>query len=329
MAKYYIKESEIRNYVRSLIREMALKKVRMDGTEIPNALNSDGTFDMDNCPIKDVERWRQAVKDFFNKKGLKPPRKPKQRENTIAPHRIIDFNTGDLVNSDEINSYVARNKSLAARDNASNEAQRYRNRKLDNSEDSADIKNMMNNVSSEEGDSYAEKWLNMSDDEREAARNEIINMRKAKSLAKNAELRKNLSKVSPLRRSNAEELRQEISDLKAKQSALGYHNDINDSKWKEYDRLIKDREKILNRFFGGVNSTDLSDETTDELVKQGLADDLSSAEEFQDTNVSDVPTNVDTPFEDEPIDYEEDNRNKKERDWGALKDMGFFDDEDY
>lgn len=335
MARIVIKESEIRNYVRSLIRE-ARKQIDF----APDIQN--GTFDLEKTEM--MPGSRRWLNDFFKSKGIPKPRKA---QGEGAPNRIIDYKTGELVNGDEINQFVSDRRSAAADDHRKKARERARglssNAVADN-QITKDAMNNFNNDSISDGDNaepvdsikdeYGEKWLNMSDDEREALKKDIINARKAKQASdvdRYREMGRNsISSGFP----NADEIRDRIAMLKDKQAALGNHNDINDKKWREYDFLIKDCQKILNKYYGGETPTDSNDEMADEIVKNALADDLSSAEEFADTDPNAITPNK-TKQEKEPSeDYDPlDNAlfgrsKKKQRGYDDLSDFYGDDDDD-
>lgn len=217
-----------------------------------------------------------------------------------------------MVNGDEINQFVSDRRSAAADDHRKKARERARGLSSNAVADNQITKNVMNNFNNDSvsdggntepidnvKDEYGERWLNMSDDEREALKKEIINARKAKQ-ASNVERYREMDRNSTLSGfPTADEIRDRIAMLKDKQAALGNHNDVNDKKWREYDFLIKDCQKILNKYYGGETPTDSNDEMADEIVKNALADDLSSAEEFADTDPNAITPNK-TKQEKEP-----------------------------
>lgn len=341
MARFVIKESEIRNYVRSLIREAGRKKIDFH----PDLVNGAFALEKELCK-PGGERW---VEDFFNEKGVKKPTKPRFKN---TPYRMIDYNTGELANADEMNDFVDAMRKKGKISHKDKVADNWHNSKMDKSDDAQANRDAMKNFASQDDDSeeelvdvndipvvdddevddeYTQKWLALSNDDRMAASKEVINARKAKQAA-DVERYRQMENDLPRYASypSPDEIRDRIAMLKDKQAALGDHNMVTDKKWREYDYLIKDCEKILNKYYGGVNPTDSSDEMADEVVKNSLADDLSSAEEFKDTDFNAFATNQspkqtydDYDSIDDETEDDDDNRSHK-RDFKDAERNGFF-----
>ena len=332
MARIVIKESEIRNYIRSLIRE-GRKPIDFQ-PEINN-----GTFNLEKTQLMPgSKRW---LDDFWKSKGVSKPRSYKWEG---MPNRIIDYETGNLVNGNEIDAFLNNQRAKAAKKHSDdvNKNQLAKKGKIsdDNNLTKDTLKNFGNTNPSTDGvkdvemtdtspqDDYTEKWLSMSDEERADARDAIMNARKVKQSADYDKYRN--MQTSSLDFPSADEIRHRIAMLKDKQAALGGHNMVTDRKWKEYDYLIKDCEKILNKYYGGVNPTNSNDEMADEIVKNALDDDLSSAEEFKDTDFNAImPNNNYGDYE--PIDDEtedDDDKRSKKRDFKDAEENGFFDYDD-
>lgn len=332
MAKIVIKESEIRKYVRSLIRE------GRNPIDFQPEINN-GTFDLEKTQLMPgSKRW---LADYWKSKGVSKPRSYKWEG---MPNRIIDYETGKLVNGDEIDTFLNAQREKAAKKHSHevNKNQLAKKGKIgDDNKLSRDTLRNFGDANLSDGgdkdvemndtlpqDDYTEKWLGMSDDERADARDAIMNARKAKQSAEYDKYRN--MQNSSLDFPSADEIRDRIAILKDKQAALGGHNMVTDRKWKEYDYLIKDCEKILNKYYGGVNPTDSNDEMADEIVKNALDDDLSSAEEFKDTDYNAITPN--NNYDDyEPI-YDEteddDDKRSKKRDFRDAEKNGFFDYDD-
>lgn len=347
MARFKIKESEIRKYVRSLIREALESEGRKADPTNERELEKmrrgeDFNFDILGAGAK------QKVRDYFRENGIPFPKKPKGGSRI----KIINGATGEDKTSDNTADAIAdkhekqqaaynqsRLKNYHAKRNKDeiDKMQQMVNEPLPNNDVDADDGYDTINTSDRQtkandalgNDAYTQKWLSMSDEEKAAMRDKIRKNRQKESSAENDKIRGALQKSVSSGYPTPNELKQQIADLKDKQAMLGQHNDINDKKWREYDFLIKDREKILNKYYGGY-APNADDEYADEVVNNALADDLSGEEEFQGGNYG-IETTKGNPQEDdyEPLDDDDfDNRSKKKRDFKDLRDMGFYSDDD-
>lgn len=345
MARFKIRESEIRQYVRSLIREAIENEGRKADPTNERELEKMRRGEDFNFGILGATA-KQKVRDYFRDNGIPFPKKPKGG-NAIT---IINGATGEdktpentenaisdkhekqrlLNNQKRLSNYHAkRNKGDI------DKMQQMVNEPLSDNEvddenisiGTTDSQTKANDALGD--DAYTQKWLSMSDEEKEAMRDKIRRNRQKESSAQNDKIRGALQKSVSSGYPSPQELKQQIKGLKDKQAMLGQHNDINDKKWREYDFLIKDREKILNKYYGGYQPSS-DDEYADEVVNNALADDLSGEEEFQGGNYG-IEITKNNPQEDEyePLDDDDfDNRSKKRRDFQDLKDMGFYDDDD-
>ena len=348
MARFKIKESEIRQYVRSLIREAIESEGRKADPTNERELEKMRRGEDFNFGILGAGA-KQRVRDYFRENGIPFPKKPKGG-NAI---KIINGATGEDKTPENTENAIFDKHE---KQRLSNNQKRLGNYHANRNKDEIDkMQQMVNEPLSDDGvdddeygntsinasdsqtkandalgdDAYTQKWLSMSDEEKEAMRDKIRRNRQKESSAENDKIRGALQRSVSSGYPSPQELKQQIIDLKNKQSMLGQHNDINDKKWKEYDFLIKDREKILNKYYGGYEPSS-DDEYADEVVNSALADDLSGEEEFQGGNYGIEPTK-DNSQEDEyePLDDDDfDNRSKKRRDFQELKDMGFYDDDD-
>lgn len=339
MSRIVIKESEIRRYVRSLIREAMEDEGRKASPENERELEKMRRGEDFNFGILG-QGAKQRVREYFKEKGIPMPKMPK---GGVSPE-IINGATGE--DKTPANSPEAIAKNLEARKTAHNQTNKDRYFAKKHGEETKEMNQLVDEplddidnttysdrdtlANDELGqDAYAQKWLALSDDEKAAMRDKIRQNRINKSSAENEKYRDVLNRTVTSGYPTPEELKQQIVDLKSKQSALGQHNDINDKKWREYDYLIKDREKILNKYYGG-SEPDTNDEMADEIVNNAFNDDLSGEEEFSggDYGIERNKQQSDDQ-EYEPLDDDDfDNRSKKKRDFDDLKDMGFYDDED-
>lgn len=335
MAKIQIKESDIRNYVRALIREA--RKTSIETTTELEKMKNGQNFDLDN--LEKSKAGRDAAKDFFAAKGIKKPRKPieKASKGLYSPHRIINFETGDLENAQELADFSERLRSIGYNQHRQRIGQNYRNRrddKLDNTQSRRDLilsLGLGNDAELEDGvsDKYTNKWLRMSDDEKAAARQAIRDREKQQRQEEYDQIRQSLKSVQPFHVPNAEELRQRLSDLRDKKAALGPHNNLNDRKWREYDYLIKDTQNILRTYYKSSKvDKDSSDPMADEIVNNALSDDLSTEEEFKDFNFNQFEKNKKAEKEDnELLDDDDWGRSKKKRNFDDNRDFFDLDDE--
>ena len=339
MARFKIKESEIRQYVRSLIREAIESEGRKEDPINTRELEKMRRGEDFNFGIMG-NGARKKVYKFFRENGIPFPTKPKGGN----PITIINGATGE--------DKTPSNTEDAIFDKHEAQRQTYNQTRLDryhekknkdkidkmhqivneplpnNKTDDNLIKNAEIDKPTKktrktlDNDAYTQTWLSMSDEEKEDMRNKIRRNRQKENSAENDKIRGALQRSVSSGYPSPQELKQQIIDLKNKQSMLGQHNDINDKKWKEYDFLIKDREKILNKYYGGHEPTS-DDEYADEVVNSALADDLSDEEEFQ--NIDNCQKDDDyIPID--SIDFEEDSDKKRRNQ--ALYDMGFYDDDD-
>lgn len=349
MARIKIRESEIRQYVRSLIREAMEDEGRKADPTNERELakmyrGEDFNFGVLGAGAK------QKVRDYFRENGIPFPKKPKGGN----PITIINGATGEDKSPNNTDNAIADKHERQRVTNNQNRLANYHAKRnqseIDKMQQMVNEPSASNSVDDDDeygdsmintsdsqtkandalgNDAYTQKWLSMSDDEKAEMRDKIRQNRQKESSAENDKIRGALQRSVSSGYPTPKELKQQIIDLKDKQAMLGQHNDINDKKWREYDFLIKDREKILNKYYGGY-APSADDEYADEVVNNALADDLSGEEEFQDGNYG-IETTKDIPQEDdyEPLDDDDfDNRSKKKRDFQDLKDMGFYDDDD-
>lgn len=325
MSRIIIKESEIRNYVRSLIAE-ARKEINFE-PEVEN-----GVFDLDKAEMQPgSRRW---LSNFFKSKGLNKPRKP---QGDKVPSRMIDINTGELANSDEINKFLSDRRASAEDIYRTKAREKARSKRLGASDDSKDIRSYIDSLDGDPNDDYTQKWLRMSDKEKAAARDDIrqrrIN-RGVEDMKRYQTMDKQPVAYRGTKAERKEALINKIKYLKNKQAAMGARNDINDSDWKYYDMLIKDSENILRKYYNDdkIGKKNPNNDNTDDIVKNAFRDDLSTAPEFSETDVNAIDTNRGTE-ENEPIDepqYDDDfGRSKKKRDFNDLRAMGFYNDDDF
>ena len=320
MARFKIKEIEIRQYVRSLIREAIESEGRKADPTNEIELEKMRRGEDFNFGILGATA-KQKVRDYFRDNGIPFPKKPKGGN----PITIINGATGEdkSPNNTEdaiatkhekqrtvANDRVKRNYHAKRNKDEIDKMQQMVNEPMSDNEvddeyddasiDATDSQTKANDALGD--DAYTQKWLSMSDEEKEAMRDKIRRNRNKESSAENEKIRGGLQRGASRGYPTAKELKQQIMDLKDKQAMLGQHNDINDKKWREYDFLIKDREKILNKYYGAYNQNLYKKETDD-------VDDAPQKDEY------------------EPLDnfY---NRSGKRRNFQDLKDMGFYDDDD-
>lgn len=338
MARTIIKESELRKYIRSIIREAIEDEARKASPETENELNKMIRGEDFNYGLLGTTA-RQKVRDYFKSKGLTIPTKPKGG----IPPRIINGTTGEDKTPENSPKALAMTMQRKKNEKKKYDASRHYEKK--NKDEYDEMNKLVNepsdgnmdngqtpntDTSSLDKDQYTQNWLNMSDDEKSAMRDKIRQNRQDKRDSELLHYRDELNKRRPVAFPTPQEIKREIVDLKAKQAQLGQHNDINDRKWKEYDYLIRDREKILNKYYGG-GEKDSNDELADEIVNNALKDDLSGEEEFKD-NYGIEKTKPQDQEQDEVQydDFDDDifGRNKKKRDYDELKSMGFYNDDD-
>lgn len=345
MTRFKIRESEVRQYVRSLIREAIENEGRKADPTNERELEKMRRGEDFNFGILGAGA-KQRVRDYFRENGIPFPTKPKGGN----PITIINGATGeDKTPENTENAIADKHEKQRLSNNQKKLGNYHAKRNKDEiekmqqivneplSDDEVDDDTSIDTIDSQTkandalgDDAYTQKWLSMSDEEKEAMRDKIRRNRQKESSAEYDKIRGALQRSVSSGYPTSKELKQQIKGLKDKQAMLGQHNDINDKKWREYDFLIKDREKILNKYYGGYQPSS-NDEYADEVVNNALADDLSAEEEFQGGNYG-IETTKNNPQEDEyePLDDDDfDNRSKKKRDFQGLKDLGFYDDDEY
>lgn len=332
MARITIKESVIRNYVRSLIRE----SIEAEAVEDPRDLEErekmlagksyNRTFFPDGGKSLSLERQRRA------QLGLPPLRKPMGGVKPI----LIDGNGNDITPENSPEAIQARIEGRV-KDHAQKMAKRFV-KKADrenlgkvrglSDKEAANLKidKYANDV---ESDPYTQRMLSMSPEERAKEADRIRRDRIARGRASNAVISKMVSDLGRrgLGYPTKEELLQHIERLKVEQKELGPRCPANEDGWKRYDYLIKDACNILNKYY---NNKDASSDVADEIVNDAL-NDIDNDERFRQyghaqmgddyVDSSNIATNV--PEDDfEPLDYEEKDK------FDELGDMGLFDDDD-
>ena len=270
MGKYFIRESEIRNYVRSLIREG--RKAIDFQPEIKN-----GTFNLDKTILQDGSR--RSLADFLKSNGVKKPVKP---TGLNTPDRIIDINTGELVNKDEIDQFVADKRAAAAELHRNNMRRAKQGKTLAKTDDSRFTHSFVNNIKQDDTedthpsyderdamDDYTKKWLNMSDEERKATRDNIMDLRKQRQMRDNETRRQRddttqSSRISSL--GTEESLKANIAKLRQKLKELGPRTDINARRWDDYTKVLNNNIRILNMYYGknGVIAKQKEDDENNE-----------------------------------------------------------------
>lgn len=322
MTRFKIRESEVRQYVRSLIREAIESEGRKPDPINKRELDKMRRGEDFNFGIMGSGA-QQTVRDYFRDNGIPFPTKPKGGN----PITIINGATGEDKspnNTEDAISYKHEKQRQKRNQIRLDKYHETKNKdKIDQMRqmvyeplvDDEDIDDENDDTSTDtskkerkandalSNDEYTQKWLSMSEEEREAMRDKIRRNRIKERSAENTKFRSSMQRGVNGTYPTAKELKQQIADLKDKQAMLGQHNDINDKKWREYDFLINDREKILNKYYRGYRQSSKEEDTDD-------------------------TTNIIQKDEYEPLDnfY---NRSGKKRDFQGLKDLGFYDDDDY
>lgn len=276
MARFKIKESEIRSYVRSLIREaLEAEDYSPENQKEIDKMERGDVFNYGNLGSGAREDARRYMKNTY---GVDvQPKLPGVRSYTL-----IDPKTGldaDPNHTPEALKAAAEAKKVERR-NQSRLSMHDKRHKSEQQVNRDDAFGDDSNLSSAE---YFKRFDNASDDEKTELRNNIRQARQGRNSANVAKYQDILRHHGSLNFPSAEELKQQILNLNKKKEALGPHNDLNDGKYKEYDRLIKDRKRILNKYHSGNYSLDSNYEMADAVVNDAFMGDLSDAEEFGQT----------------------------------------------
>lgn len=276
MARFKIRESEIRSYVRSLIREaLEAEGYAPEHQKEIDKMKRGEVFNYGNLGSGARADARAYMKANFG--SVVQPLLPGVRSYTL-----IDPKTGldaDPEHTPDALKAAAEAKKVKRR-NQSRMIMHDRRHKSEQQVNRDDAFGEDSNLSSAE---YFKNFNNASDDEKAELRNNIRQSRQRRNTANVAKYQDILSHHGSLGFPSPEELKQQILNLNKKKEELGPHNDLNDEKYKEYDRLIKDRKHILNKYYSGNYSLDSNDEMADAVVNDAFMDDLSDADEFSQT----------------------------------------------
>lgn len=420
MSRIVIRESEIRQYVRHLLRE---------SIEAEGAAPSQGKIDrwLQMSP-EEIEAWeptssRDDALDIKNRKlmllGQDYDRKPfgnlskgiekayrqmkgyppiigvsgrgaaaareeieKCRQQGIEPiiekngytvSRISGENGADI-STENTEDAIAQRQEMRRQDHTQKMANRNvrvgdredraRNREIvlgnsDNSENDS-IDKFANNA---EGDATTQEWLSMTPEEKAAKAKAIRDDLKSRQSEKNKELQ-NLASIlgrRPVVTPTKEELEQGIRDLKAKRDALE-DNDLNQDAIDRYNYLIRDKERILRQYHGGLSDDTDANSIYDDMVGDamsdinnfsdeqvaGLKDELSndgSGQEYIDPSKFELSNQqaqnlqlnkekddeiIDDEYDTDPLYHTSfDGKQRKQRNFDDAKEMGLFGDDDY
>lgn len=397
MAKYIIKESEIRNYVRCLIRESIeaegltpqddekyynnfmgyinnggrLNKRTIDSfghtfPELTKMVNGKGYNRSDWSDWRNASTFPAAVERHYRRMmGYAPF--AKKSLNGVTPY-LIDSNGNDISpeNSEKGREVRAQQKVDDHRKKEANKFVRKDNieswAKAQGMSDeeiaeliasgkpvkdkNANLHSGNNDLAKALQDPNFAKWFNMSDEEKEAERERIRRERVQQNLDRNAGLIRQLNDlarrgvVNPTK----EELEQKIKNLKAKLNALE-DNDLNRDARNRYAHIIRDTQRIIDRFYndgGSINPKDDKDDV-DDIVK-GALNNIDNDDRFKglaaENGLEEIdPSRFETDYEEEHTKTPKENNTEEphsaidlnqRRDFDDAKEMGMFgDDEDF
>lgn len=315
MAKIYLKESEIRRYVRTLIREAMETEAAKDPEDIAERekMLAGQQYDRSKFPLGGQSL--KIEREYRNSRNLPPLKKPK---GGVIP-RIIGADGNDLTpeNSPEAIQQVLRQR---VKNNVINNAKRYikvgdreefaKNHDID-SDDAMNVTHdiFANNV---DNDPVTQKWLAMTPDEREAESKRIRQERNRQSSERNIDIIKQISDAGrrAIKYPTKEELEQKIETLKAKRDALE-DNDLNRYDRAVYDHIINDTQRIINKYYNGIDTYNSSD-AADDIVKYAM-DDIDSDSRYNEL-AADQGENYVDPSEFEPKNEPQIDKDNKEND---------------
>lgn len=313
MTKMIIKESEIRNYVRSLIREAMEVEAAKDPEDIAEREKMLAGKQYDRSKFPKGGQSLKMEREYRAKMGFPPLKKP---HGGVIP-RIIGADGSDLTP-----------------ENTPDGIQRELEKRVQHHRDDRRIAHTPLNVQSDPVAQEITKidWENLTPAERKAESERIRYMRVHQNDEKNAEIARQISDRARNGGGLASraELAQRIQQLKDRIAELSV-NDLNQTKVDNLKYVLKDTERIYReRFLDGKVGKD----DTDDIVKQALADsslgDAANADmegQFKNDliNPDDFEKNKGKEEQDrvEPLD---DRRGSKSRDFDEFKD--FFGDDD-
>lgn len=344
-----IKESEIRNYVRGLIRE-ALESEGREVLITPEERAADLAerekmlaglpYDRSKFPYRGKSDYieRQLRID----RGLPPIRRPK---GGVIP-RLIDGDGNDVTPENSPEEIAARLEGRKT-DHREKMGKRFI-KKADRksivngrnlSDDEAEKLTVDKFANDAENDPWTQKWFAMTPEEQEAERERIRRERNQKGIDNNAALRREWqnNQVRPESPKTRQDLLDRLAEFKKKQTALGPHCQANDKKWKYYESFIKDTQRIIDRYYGGKkikkksndeeNSVKYDDEMLNGILASG-PDAATMASEIGDKYIDPYSfrTNVNDVDKNEHEEEEEDRGGNSDFD-GAIE-MGLFNDDD-
>lgn len=317
MSRIKIKESEIRRYVRSLIREAYEVEAVEDPADVAerNKMLAGQPYDRRKFP--DWGKSFSVEREYRKKMGYPVLTKP---HGGVRPY-LIDANGNDVTPENQPDA-IAYELERRKRDKNSYNKGRYT--KLDHKKYMEQGKLLTGDeqlaLSPEELDRYKE-GIRKSGIERNMANN-------AKNREKYNDWKASFERGG--RRFTANELVAHIKDLKEKQKALGPHCEENDKKWRNYDYIIKDTQRILNSMYGGEEQTSNDQDDLDFIedggTYQGSPEDMDdNFVPFDSIPISVKNDNADDTYE--PLDDNGGRRNRRGRMKDA-EDMGYFSSDD-
>lgn len=313
MTKMIIKESEIRSYVRSLIREAMEVEAAKDPEDIAEREKMLAGKQYDRSKFPKGGQSLKMEREYRAKMGFPPLRKP---HGGVIP-RIIGADGSDLTP-----------------ENTPDDIQRELAKRAQHHRDDRRIAHTPLNVQSDPIAQEIAKidWESLTPAERKAESDRIRYMRVHQNDEKNAEIARQISDRTRNGggRASKAELAQRIRQLKDRIAKLSV-NDLNQKKVDHLKYILKDTRRIYRERFlnGKVGKYD-----DDDIVKKALADSSVGAAANADMegqfkndliNPDDVETNKgkEEQYRVEPLD---DRRDSQIRNFDEFKD--FFGDDD-
>lgn len=282
-----LKESQIRKYIRSLIREALETEHRLPSEEsraeiekmesgkpydrtnfAPAALRREKAY-REQMGYPSISDWennkKQSFKDQTGKTlgaiNVSTVGADGNPTSVVMGHKKMHVSVDDM--------FKTREEYLTSRaaEYGKRSANRYLNvadRKAKADERGVDYKqinSMDSTINNADKDPKTRIWLNMTVDERERIADKIRRKRMDKQFQKNDEIRKSISKNSPGRfedLENTKSMIDRVNMLKTKRDELhrklgGKETDLNRREWTKYDHVIKDNVRILDDYLFDQN----------------------------------------------------------------------------
>lgn len=353
MAKTVIKESEIKNYIHSLLNEAINNEVRVSDprdVEEREKMLAGQPYDRSYFQ-KNGKSWN-LEREYRKQHRYPELRKPK---GGVIP-RLIGANGEDLTPENKPEAIEASMEAAKERnrENTGNKYIKKQDREEFAQRNDINPEDAMNTAkdafaNNPEKSPEAQRWMNMSDEEKAAERERLRKERiqaSIDSLSKTQAQMKDLQSRPGTKFPTRRELEQKIEKLKAERDSLE-DNQLNQDAIRELDKFIKDKQTILNKYYGDKYYDDEDPEIdrmrddADNIAKMNAQDGINPYEyetpdgenDSEDDEENTIDGGDDSEEEDEYDNTLDDiiggGRGKRKRsNFDNAREMGFYDNDD-